>query len=131
MTLQDSHKTGAVDIVIPVYCEKPEALAATLSACQKQTYPIFKIFVIDDGSPETHFYTGWRRISASDFPNFASIKTEGFRLRETQPLHARMPTFIACINTEILPNPDWLSTCANYLFEHPCVGACYTHASFP
>src|SRR6266481_5490689 len=34
MTFQDAQKTGAVDIVIPVYCEKPEALAATLSACQ-------------------------------------------------------------------------------------------------
>jgi GT2 family glycosyltransferase len=34
--------------------------------------------------------------------------------------------FLACINTQVLPDPDWLSTCADYLARHPQVGACFT-----
>jgi len=125
MTLQDSHKTGAVDIVIPVYCEKPEALAATLSACQKQTYPIFKIFVIDDGSPEPISIPA----GVESVPQISLIRLHqngGISAARNAAIACSNANLIACINTEILPNPDWLSTCANYLFEHPCVGACYT-----
>src|SRR5271167_1853888 len=37
MTNQKSKEILAVDIVIPVHSERPEALEATLSACLKQT----------------------------------------------------------------------------------------------
>ena len=40
----------SVDVVMPVFNERPEAIEATLDACLGQTYPISHIFVIDDGS---------------------------------------------------------------------------------
>ncbi len=52
MTHQENKRLLAADIVIPVQGERPEALAATLSACLNQTYPISRIFVVDDGSPK-------------------------------------------------------------------------------
>jgi len=33
---------------------------------------------------------------------------------------------IACVNCEVLPDPDWLATCVSYLSEHPNVAVCYT-----
>jgi cellulose synthase/poly-beta-1,6-N-acetylglucosamine synthase-like glycosyltransferase len=46
MTLEnheDDKKSLSVDVIIPVYAERCEALAATLSACLDQTYPISKM----------------------------------------------------------------------------------------
>src|SRR5262245_32463561 len=50
---------GTVDIVIPVYGERSEALDATLTACVRQTYPIEKIIVVDDGSPQPVCLPAW------------------------------------------------------------------------
>lgn len=125
MTFQDTQKTGAVDIVIPVYCEKPEALAATLSACRKQTYPIFKIFVVDDGSPHPVSIPAGVE-SLSQISLIRLHQNRGISAARNAAIACSNASLLACINTEILPNPDWLSTCVNYLFEHPHVGACYT-----
>src|SRR2546427_10713313 len=50
-TRHDQKYAFAVDVIIPVYGERSEALAATLSGCLRQTYPISRIYVVDDGSP--------------------------------------------------------------------------------
>lgn len=42
----------SVDVVVPVYGERPQALTATLGACLDQTYPVSQLFIVDDGSPE-------------------------------------------------------------------------------
>jgi GT2 family glycosyltransferase len=39
--------------------------------------------------------------------------------RATSPL-------LACVNPEVLPDPDWVATCVDYLRAHPQVGGCYT-----
>jgi|HubBroStandDraft_1064217.scaffolds.fasta_scaffold20514_2 GT2 family glycosyltransferase len=122
---QTSNSQPAVDVVIPVYGERSEALAATLSACTKQTFPMHRIFVVDDGSPEP-----------VSLPNGAqaSAKISLLRLPENLGISgARNAAIVlsnapllACINTEVLPDPDWLASCASYLLTHPGVGACYT-----
>src|SRR5262249_42315618 len=45
-----SESLATVDVVIPVYGERAEALDATLRACVQQIQPIEKIVVVDDGS---------------------------------------------------------------------------------
>jgi cellulose synthase/poly-beta-1,6-N-acetylglucosamine synthase-like glycosyltransferase len=100
-------------------------LAATLSACKKQTYPVSRIIVVDDGSPE-----------AIRLPTFAegSAQLSLLRLPENQGISAARNAgiscsdapLIACINTEVLPAPDWLATCAGYLGSQSRLGACYT-----
>lgn len=113
-----------VDAIIPVYSERPDALSATLSACLKQTYPLSRIFVIDDGSP--------RPVSLPEsFTSSGNIRL--LRLEENQGISAARnaaisqssAAFLACINVDILPQADWLATCLDYMAANPRVGACY------
>jgi GT2 family glycosyltransferase len=115
----------AVDVVIPVYGERSEALAATLSACVKQTYPIARIFVVDDGSPEPVSLPGWAHSSAQICPLRLS-ENLGISGARNVAIERSNAFYIACINTEVLPDPNWLASCADYLLRHPGVGACYT-----
>ena len=125
MIHSNSDGAPSVDIVIPVYGERSEALSATLSACAHQTYPVGKIFVVDDGSPEP--------VSLPVGPQ-SSLSISLLRLPQNQGISAARnaaialshATFLACINTEVLPAPDWLDTCQKYLLSQPRVGACYT-----
>ena len=114
----------AVDVVISVYGEREEALTATLSACAKQDYPINKIFVVDDGSPEAVC------LPPTEGP---SPQISLMRLAQNQDIsaarnaalsHSETP-LVACINTDVVPDPDWLATCVTYLRGQPRCGACY------
>jgi len=114
-----------VDIVIPVYGERSEALAATLSACFKQTFAIARIFVVDDGSPNPVFLPDWAR----SFPQILLLRLPenvGISAARNAGIAHSEASLLACINTEVLPDPDWLATCAQHLLSQPAVGACYT-----
>jgi GT2 family glycosyltransferase len=125
MVDQRKDRKPEVDVVIPVYGERAEALDATLSACVAQTCSIASIFVVDDGSLEPVGLPAWARISAQilllRLPENLGISGA----RNAAIARSNAP-FLACINTEVVPASDWLATCANYLLAHPAVGACYT-----
>ncbi|MGB2591795.1 MAG: glycosyltransferase family 2 protein [Candidatus Acidiferrum sp.] len=73
---RDEQATAIVDVVIPVYGERPEALAATLSACLKQTYPLARIYVVDDGRSRPISLPDW----ASSFGSQLSSSTNLLRV---------------------------------------------------
>jgi cellulose synthase/poly-beta-1,6-N-acetylglucosamine synthase-like glycosyltransferase len=115
----------SVEVVMPVFNERPEAIEATLDACLQQTHPVSHIYVVDDGSqtpatiPQQIEATG--KVSLTRLPQNqrnASARNAGVA-KCTSP-------FIACVNCEVLPARDWLATCVNYLSEHPDVGVCFT-----
>lgn len=114
-----------VDVIIPAFNERPDALAATLSACLKQTHPINKIYVVDDGSriPVVlpHGTEGSPEICLLRLP-----KNRGTAAARNEAISRSTAAFLACINAEVLPSPDWLTTCFDYLAQHPKVGSCYT-----
>lgn len=114
-----------VDVVIPVYGERPQALAATLSASLKQTYPVGRIYVVDDGSPEPVSLPDWAKASAQ-IVLLRLPQNQGISAARNAAIALSNAVFLACINTEVLPDPDWLVTCLDYLFSHPEVGACAT-----
>lgn len=125
MTHQDDNNQPPVDIVIPAYGERPDALAATLSACLKQTYTVSTVFVVDDGSPQPVCLPDW----AQAFPNISLLRlpqNRGISAARNAAIACSKAPLLACINTEVLPDPDWLATCENYLSSHSGVGACYT-----
>jgi cellulose synthase/poly-beta-1,6-N-acetylglucosamine synthase-like glycosyltransferase len=114
-----------VDIVIPVYNERPEACAGTLAACMRQTYPVSKIFVVDDGSQQPVTLPDWAR-SSPCISLVRLAKNQGISAARNAAIACSKTSLLACINAEVLPNPDWLASCEKYLSEHPAVGACYT-----
>lgn len=114
-----------VDFVIPVYGERSQALAATLSSCVKQTVQVARIFVVDDGSPEPVSLPDWAHSS----PQISLVRlpeNQGISAARNAAIALSNAAFLACINTEVLPDPDWLDTCLAYISSHPSVGACYT-----
>jgi GT2 family glycosyltransferase len=115
----------SVDVVIPVYGERSEALEATLSACLKQAYPITRIFVVDDGSPQPVSLPDRAR-SSDHISLFRLPENLGISGARNAGIARSQACLLACINTEVLPDPDWLASCANYLLAHPSAGACYT-----
>ena len=114
-----------VDVIIPVFAERPEAIEATLEACLNQTYPVSHIYVIDDGSPVPACIppriedTG--KVSLTRLPQ----NQRNAAARNAGIAKSRAP-LIACVNCEVLPEQEWLTTCASYLSEHPNVGVCFT-----
>jgi cellulose synthase/poly-beta-1,6-N-acetylglucosamine synthase-like glycosyltransferase len=114
-----------VDVIMPVFSERPDAIEATLDACLNQTYPISHIYVVDDGSPVPAPIP--HRVEATH-------KVSLIRLAENQKNAAARnagiaksrASLIACVNCEVLPEQEWLATCVRYLSEHPDVGVCFT-----
>ena len=119
------HNLPDVDVVIPVYGERSEALAATLSACAKQTYPIDQIIVVDDGSREPVSLPDWARRS-SQISLLRLDENQGISGARNAGITRTRAPFVACINTEVLPDPDWLASCRNCLLSYAEAGACYT-----
>jgi mycofactocin glycosyltransferase len=115
----------SVDVVIPVYGERAEALSATVSACLKQTYPISKLFVVDDGSPEPVSLPQWSQ-SSSQVCLLRLAQNGGISAARNAGLANSNSPLVACINAEVLPDPDWLETCVDYLRDRASVGAVYT-----
>lgn len=114
-----------VAAVIPVYNERAEALAATLDACVRQTYPVAKVVVVDDGSADPVVLPDW----AKSLPEIDLIRlssNQGISAARNTAIASCNTPLVACINTEVVPKLDWLATCERYLSSHPSVGACYT-----
>lgn len=114
-----------VDVVIPVYGEREQALTETLSACAKQSFPINRIFVVDDGSPQAVSLPEWAQ-STFQVALLRLSKNQGISSARNAGIAESKAPLLACINTEVLPDPDWLAICVGYLLSRPHLGACYT-----
>jgi cellulose synthase/poly-beta-1,6-N-acetylglucosamine synthase-like glycosyltransferase len=125
MTDRPTRQAVPVDFIIPVYHERPEALEATLTACLNQRYPVSRIYVVDDGSPEPvlvpHRVTAPGKICLLRLP-----QNQGISAARNAAISKSTAPLLACVNSEVLPAPDWLETCANYLSTRVDVGACFT-----
>lgn len=115
----------AVDVVVPVYNERGKALDATVQAWLEQDCPVSEIYVVDDGSrvPVTlsdslKSHGNVRLVRLVENVGKSGARNAGIALSKA-PL-------LASVNCDVLPAPDWVSTCARYLAAHPKVGACYT-----
>lgn len=115
----------AVEIIIPVYNEQEDALSSTLSACEKQSYPVATIYVVDDGSRVPVSLPGWAKAS-SQIVLLRLPENQGISAARNAAIARVTAPMLACVNSEVLPDPDWVATCADYLSHHPQVGACYT-----
>lgn len=109
-----------MEVVVPAFNESAEAISATIRALSNQTHPVHRVIIVDDASRDPI------RLSEG-----MSSHVEVLRLGENRGIsaarnrgiaHSHAP-WIACVNMEVLPEPDWLETCICYLRDHPTVGA--------
>jgi GT2 family glycosyltransferase len=100
---------------------------ATLSrlACTQPSYPVSIIFVVDDGSllpvslPD-------RAKGSSQIVLLCLERNQGISAARNAAIARATSPLLACVKPEVLPDPDWVATCVDYLRAHPQVGACYT-----
>lgn len=115
----------AVDVVIPVYGERPEALEATLEACLQQDHPVSRFYVVDDCSPDPVSLP--TRVAATGKVHLMRLpRNRGISAARNAAIEKCTSPLVACVNCEILLAPDWLATCANYFLRYNDVGACFT-----
>lgn len=124
MTQQQNEGDLAVDAVIPVHAERLEGLEATLSACLKQNYPFSRIIIVDDGSAEVVCLPDWAQ-SLPQICLFRLPQNSGISGARNVGIARSKAPLVACINAQVLPDPDWLAACVSYLSSHPRAGACY------
>jgi cellulose synthase (UDP-forming) len=125
-SVTDSKPSGlpAIDVIIPVYGERLDALLATLSACAKQTHVISQIFVVDDGSLQPITLSN-SDVSSANVCLLRLPENRGISAARNEAIARSRSPLLACINTEVLPAADWLATCAGYLAKNPQTGACF------
>jgi len=114
-----------VDVVIPTYGERGEAVRQTLIACLQQSHPVSRIFVVDDGSPVPVAIP----TDLQDRPEIHLLrldKNQGISAARNAGIKQSKALFVACVNTQIVLGADWLNTCMEYVSSRPRVGACYT-----
>jgi len=109
---EDDKKSLSVDVIIPVYAERCEVLAATLSACLDQTYPISKILLVD-GSLEPVSLPHWAR-SHSHICLVRLPENQGILPARNAATARSNACLLACVNPKVLPTPDWLCTCESH-----------------
>jgi mycofactocin glycosyltransferase len=114
-----------VDVIVPVCNERPEALTGTLTACAQQTTSIHSIYIVDDGSDVPVSLPAWAK-NRPDFILLRLSRNQGISAARNAAIARSTSTFLACVNTEVLPAPNWVAVCQDYLVAHPEVGACYT-----
>jgi mycofactocin glycosyltransferase len=125
MLERSGNGSDEVDLVIPVYGELAEALSTTLSACANQSHPIARIFVVDDGSPEPVALPAFDE-NSSQINLLRLPENLGISAARNAAIAVSKAPLLACVNTEVLPDRDWLTSCVDYLLSHPSAGACYT-----
>lgn len=108
----------SVDIIIPVYNERGDALSATLLACTQQSYAVSTIFVVDDGSLVPVALPDWAKAS-SQIVLLRLEQNQGISAARNAAIARSTSPLLACVNSEVLPDPDWVVTCADYLLHHP------------
>jgi cellulose synthase/poly-beta-1,6-N-acetylglucosamine synthase-like glycosyltransferase len=111
--------------IISVYNERGDALSATLSACTQPCYPVSFIFVVDDGSQLPARLPDWAK-GSSQIVLLRLEQNRGISAARNAAIARATSPLLACVNPEVLPDPDWVATCVDYLRARPQIGACYT-----
>lgn len=120
----DSVLLPAVEAVIPAHNEHPAALVATLQACLSQTVRFTAIQLVDDASdPPVHLPA---ELEGSGISVLRLATNGGISAARNAGLERVRAEFVACVNVEVLPSPEWLERCLGYLVAHPTVAACFT-----
>lgn len=118
--LTPSLDDGSVDIVIPCYNESADAIARTIQALRAQSASPRRVMLVDDCSADA---SGLERASSLGAEVLRQPVNGGISAARNAGLRQSAATLVACVNVEVLPRPDWLGVCRDYLRDHPRVAA--------
>jgi GT2 family glycosyltransferase len=109
-----------IDLVIPTYNGR-DHLKVCLQAVRNQTFSNVNLIVVDDGSTD-----GTAEMVSREFPDVALIGlsgNSGFAAACNAGIEAGSAEFIALLNNDAIPEPDWLRCLVDGMERHPDAGA--------
>lgn len=105
-----------VDLVIPTYNGR-EHLRNCLHAVQNQTFLDVTVIVVDDGSTD-----GTDTLMHDEFPEFQYLRlagNQGFARACNAGISIGSGPYVALLNNDALPDPDWLEKLVAGIERHP------------
>jgi GT2 family glycosyltransferase len=109
----------AVDIVIPCYNETSTAIECTIRAVAAQSRAPRRILLVDDCSIDQSGLAGAAALGAEVI---RQPRNGGISAARNAGIRGSDAPFIACVNVEVLPDPNWLEVCLEYFEQNPRVG---------
>jgi hypothetical protein len=112
---------GDVAVVIVNWNGK-EYLEPCLRAVLAQTYHKMEVVVVDNGSTD-----GSAELVVERFPGvrvLANDRNVGFAVANNQAIESTGTEFVALLNNDAIPDPEWLANLVTAMEEDPEVGSC-------
>ncbi len=109
-----------VDLIIPTYNGR-EHLRTCLLAVQKKSASGVRVVVVDDGSTDDT-----DRMMSTEFPEFDYLRlpgNQGFAAACNAGIAAGSAEFVALLNNDAIPEPDWLAGLLAGMERHPHAAA--------
>jgi glycosyltransferase involved in cell wall biosynthesis len=115
-----------VSVIIPAYNAAP-FIKETLDSVFAQTYPLYQVIVVNDGSPDT---PELEQVLAPYMHRVTYIKQEnrGSSSARNAGLRAAAGDLVACLDADDIWNPDYLDEQTRFLREHPEYDLVYCNA---
>lgn len=107
-----------ITLYIPCYNAEP-FLDRVLPAVKVQTYPIARTFIVDDGSTD-------RTAEIAEHHGIEIVRHDvnrGLGAARNTALHAADTEYVACLDADVVPHPDWLERLVPNLRDADFVGA--------
>lgn len=112
--------TLPVDIVIPNFNGR-QHLSVCLPALQRQSYPCFRVIVVDDASTDDS--AGFVRRLMPEATVLALSRNAGLAVAVNQGIAAGNAPLVALLNNDTEPEPGWLAALVAAAQRHPEAGA--------
>lgn len=115
------NRAPRVSVVI-VSFNRRDLLGQVLDALRLQTFQDFEIVVVDNGSGD-----GSADLVAANFPDVHLVRlgeNTGFAGGNNRGIAVARGEFVALLNNDALPDPQWLTELVAVLDAHPEVGFC-------
>jgi GT2 family glycosyltransferase len=110
----------AIDLVIPTFNGR-DHLRRCLHGVREQSYSSISVFVVDDGSSD-----GTVEMMETEFPDAICIQMQGncgFAAACNAGIGAGSAEYVALLNNDAIPEPDWLERLVSGIERHPRAAA--------